>query len=192
MTHEQAVLATLVAYTVVLVAIGLLARRRTRDGLDFFLGGRQLGPTVAAISSSASSSSAWTLLGVSGAAYGWGLGALWLFPACVGGFVLNWTVVAPALRRLSHDTGAVTITELLAGPEGRSGRRAIAVVASAVILLSLGAYVASQFQAAGKIFSETFGLSLTGSILIGAAVVVAYTMLGGFWAVSLTTPSKVC
>ena len=186
MTHEQAVLATLVAYTVVLVAIGLLARRRTRDGLDFFLGGRQLGPTVAAISSSASSSSAWTLLGVSGAAYGWGLGALWLFPACVGGFVLNWTVVAPALRRLSHDTGAVTITELLAGPEGRSGRRAIAVVASAIILLSLGAYVAAQFQAAGKTFSETFGLSLTGSILIGAAVVVAYTMLGGFWAVSLT------
>lgn len=186
MTHEQTVLVTLVAYQLVLVGIGLLARRRTHDGLDFFLGARRLGPTVAAISSAASSSSAWTLLGVSGAAYGWGLGALWLFPACVGVFVLNWTIVAPGLRRLSHETGAVTVTEILAGPADRPGRRAIVVVASAVILLSLGAYVASQFQGAGKTFGETFGLPLTASILTGAAVVVIYTMLGGFWAVSLT------
>jgi sodium/proline symporter len=186
MTHEMTVFVTLVAYKVVMVAIGLLAQRRTHDGLDYFLGGRQLGPTVAAVSSAASSSSAWTLLGVSGAAYGWGLGALWLFPATVGGFVLNWMVVAPGLRRISHATGAVTVTELLAGPEARPGRRAVVVVASLIILLSLGAYVASQFQGAGKTFGETFGLSMTTSVLVGAAVVVFYTMLGGFWAVSLT------
>jgi sodium/proline symporter len=185
-SHEQIVLATLVGYKLVLVAIGLAMQRRTHDNLDFFLGGRQLGPTVAAISSAASSSSAWTLLGVSGAAYAWGLGALWIFPACVGGFVFNWLALAPGLRRLSHETGAVTVTELLAGPAGRPGRRAIVVVASLIILLSLGAYVASQFQGAGKTFGETFGMSLTGSILLGAGVVVLYTMLGGFWAVSVT------
>jgi sodium/proline symporter len=133
MSHEQIVLATLVGYKLVLIAIGLLAQRRTHDTLDFFLGGRQLGPTVAAISSAASSSSAWTLLGVSGAAYAWGLGALWIFPACVGGFVFNWMLVAPGLRTLSHETGAVTVTELLAGPAGRPGRRAIVVVASLII-----------------------------------------------------------
>ncbi|HUF46868.1 MAG TPA: sodium/proline symporter [Vicinamibacterales bacterium] len=186
MTHEQTVLATLVAYKLALVLIGVFAGRRTHDGLDFFLAGRQLGPTVAALSSAASSSSAWTLLGVSGAAYAWGLGALWIFPACVGGFALNWFVLAPGLRRLSHETGAVTVTELLAGPADRPGRRAVVLVASGIILLSLGVYVASQFQGAGKTFGETFGLSMTASILIGAAVVVFYTMLGGFWAVSLT------
>lgn len=186
MTHAQIVLATLVVYKLVLVAIGFMAQRRTHDGVDYFLGGRQLGPTVAAVSAAASSSSAWTLLGVSGAAYGWGLGALWLFPACVGGFVLNWMVVAPGLRRISHEGGAVTVTELLAGPADRPGRRAIVVVASVIILISLGAYVASQFQGAGKTFSETFDLPMVESVLIGAAVVVFYTMLGGFWAVSLT------
>jgi sodium/proline symporter len=186
MSHEQVVLVTLVAYKIVLVAIGLLAQRRTRDGLDFFLGGRQLGPAVAAVSSAASSSSAWTLLGVSGAAYAWGIGALWLFPACVGGFLINWLVLAPGLRRLSHETGSLTVTELLAGPPGRPGRRAIIGVASVIVLLSLGAYVASQFQGAGKTFGETFGMPLTTSILVGAAVVVFYTMIGGFWAVSLT------
>jgi sodium/proline symporter len=186
MSHEQIVLITLVVYKLALVGIGLATKGRTHDGLDFFLGGRQLGPTVAAVSSAASSSSAWTLLGVSGAAYGWGLGALWLFPACVGGFVINWYLVAPGMQRLSHQTGAVTVTELLAGPVGRAGRQAIIVLASVIILLSLGAYVASQFQGAGKAFSETFGLSMTGSIVLGAAVVMLYTMLGGFWAVSVT------
>jgi sodium/proline symporter len=185
-SHAQIVLLTLVAYKLALVGIGLLAQRRTHDGLDYFLGGRQLGPAVAAISSAASSSSAWTLLGVSGAAYAWGLGALWLFPACVGGFVLNWFVLAPRLRQASHETGALTVTELLAGPAGTPGRRAIVTIASLIVLVSLGAYVASQFQGAGKTFGETFGMSMTASVLVGAAVVVFYTMVGGFWAVSLT------
>jgi len=77
----RAVLVTLLIYKVLLIAIGLWASRRTTDTLDFFLGGRRLGGLVAGISGSASSSSAWTLLGVSGAACAWGLPALWLFPA---------------------------------------------------------------------------------------------------------------
>ncbi len=72
MSREQAVLLTLVAYKLALVGIGLWASRRTRDTTDFFLGGRRLGAWVASLSASASSSSAWTLLGVSGAAYLWG------------------------------------------------------------------------------------------------------------------------
>jgi len=78
MTRETAILVTLVFYKLVLLGIGFFAKQKNKSGEDFFLGGRQLSPTVAAISASASSSSAWTLLGVSGAAYAWGLSALWL------------------------------------------------------------------------------------------------------------------
>lgn len=186
MSHEQTVFATLIAYQLALVGLGLMTRERNRDGVDFFLGGRQLGPVVAAIAASASSSSAWTLLGVSGAAYAWGMSAIWLFPACVGGFVINWVLIAPALRRVSHETGTVTVTELIAGPAGRPGRQAIVLVASLIVLMSLGLYVAAQFQGAGKTFSETFGLSPTDSILLGGGVVLFYTMVGGFWAVAIT------
>ncbi len=186
MSHQTAVLVTLVAYKIALVTIGLLAQRRTHDGADFFLAGRRLGPLVAAVSAAASSSSAWTLLGVSGAAYAWGLAALWLFPGCVGGFGLNWFRLAPALREYSHRSGAITVTEVLAGPPGRPLRRQILGLASLIVLLSLGTYVASQFQGAAKTFSETFGLSLTSSVLLGSGIVVFYTMLGGFWAVSIT------
>ncbi|MFQ5738868.1 MAG: sodium/proline symporter [Acidobacteriota bacterium] len=186
MTPPQAILTTLLVYQIALLVIGILAQRRTHDGLDFFLGGRRIGPLVAALSAAASSSSAWTLLGVSGAAYAWGLSALWIFPSCVGGFLLNWYVLAPALRQVSHERGAITVTEVLAGPPGRPLRGAISLAASLIILVSLGAYVASQFQGAGKTFSETFGLSPTTSILIGSGIVILYTLLGGFWAVSLT------
>jgi sodium/proline symporter len=175
-----------VGYKLALVGIGLACRKRTHDEVDFYLGGRRLGSLVAAISASASSSSAWTLLGVSGAAYAWGLAAVWLFPSCVGGFLLNWFLLAPALRRLSRRDDSVTVTEVLAGRPGAPLRSAIVLACSLIVLASLGTYVASQFQGAGKTFSETFDISLTSAVLIGGAIVVFYTLLGGFWAVSVT------
>lgn len=186
MSREAVVLITLVIYKIALVAIGLWTERRTKDGADFFVGGRQLGPTVAAISASASSSSAWTLLGVSGAAYADGLSAIWLFPACVGGFCINWYVLAPALRRYGHATQAVTVTDVLARDAAGRRNRAIATVAALIIVFSLGAYIASQYQAAGKSFASNFELDFDTSVLIGAGVVLLYTLLGGFWAVSVT------
>jgi len=184
-SSTAAILVTLILYKIVLVGLGLYAHRRTGDGADFFLGGRGLGGVVASLSASASSSSAWTLLGVSGAAYAWGLPAIWIFPGCVGGFVLNWVVVAPALKRASRASGAITVTQLLADASPGAART-LRVLASVIILVSLTTYVAAQFQAAGKTFAETFGLSMEGSILIGSGIVVVYTLLGGFWAVSLT------
>ena len=186
MSKNQAILLTLVAYQVVLIAIGLWASRRTRSHSEFFLGGRALGPTVAAISASASSSSAWTLLGVSGAAYLWGLPALWLFPATLSGFLINWIYVAPRLMAQSRQQNAITLTEFLAGPGESKSRDAVLRLGSAIILFSFIFYVAAQFQAAGVAFASTFGMDMTVSVLIGAAVVLAYTLLGGFWAVSVT------
>lgn len=186
MTEATAILATLVVYKLILVGIGLAANRLSHDATDYFLGGRRLGPWVAALSASASSSSVWTLIGVTGYAYGKGVSALWIFPACVGGFCLNWFVLAPRLRRASAEAGAITVTELLAGPPGSPRRRSIVVVASLIVLLSLVTYVAAQFHGAGKALEETFELSFTSSVLIGSAIVIFYTLIGGFWAVSLT------
>ena len=186
MSETTAIVITLVVYKVALLAIGLVAQRRTTSAGDFFLGGRSLGPWVAGLSASASSSSAWSLLGVSGFAYAKGLSAVWLFPACVGGFWINWYLLAPALRRASLTSGALTVTELIAGARDAPGSRAIRRLSTAIVLVSLMAYVASQFQGAGKTFAETFDMDMTHAVLLGSAVVVLYTILGGFLAVSLT------
>lgn len=186
MEKTTAILITLVAYKLTLLAIGLWANRRTRDNADFFLGGRRLGPLVAAISASASSSSAWTLLGVSGAAFSLGLPALWLFPATVSGFLINWFFVAPRLMHMSRASAAVTVTDLISGNRRDPLYPLIVRVASVIILFSFVFYVASQFQAAGGAFASTFGLSTPAAILTGAAIILVYTLLGGFWAVSVT------
>jgi sodium/proline symporter len=177
---------TLVLYNAILVGVGLWARKRNASIEDFYLGGRRLGPWVAAISASASSSSAWTLLGVSGAAYAWGLPALWLFPATVGGFLINWVWVAPRLKALSAGEGALTLSAVVAPASLGAARATILRVAAVIIVFSFTFYIASQFEAAGKAFESAFQLSKDASILAGAAVVLSYTLLGGFWAVSVT------
>ncbi|MGH9457587.1 MAG: sodium/proline symporter [Thermoanaerobaculia bacterium] len=186
MPPSVAILLTLVVYNGALIGIGVWASRRTRDDSDFFLGGRQLGAWVAALSASASSSSAWTLLGVSGAAYAWGISALWLFPATVSGFAINWFWVGPRLMRMSRERESLTLTEFVAGDPRDPLYPAIVRFASIAILFSFLFYIASQFQAAGHAFAGTFGLVPNAAIAVGAAIIVLYTLLGGFWAVSVT------
>jgi sodium/proline symporter len=186
MSNTTPVLVTLIVYNALLIGVGLWARGRNRSVADFYLAGRGLGPWIAAISASASSSSAWTLLGVSGAAYAWGLPALWLFPATVGGFLINWLWVAPRLQKLAVAEGAVTLSAVIAPARLGRSRRVILRTAAVIIVFCFIFYVASQFEAAGKAFESTFALSKETSILIGAGIVLAYTLLGGFWAVSVT------
>ena len=186
MDAPTVILITLVAYKLLLIGIGWWAQRRTHDTDDFFLGGRSLGPVVAAISYSASSSSAWTLLGMSGAAFVMGVSALWLVAGSVTGMIVAWVFVAPRLRALSHREQLVTLTDLLTlGTHGR-WRTAITVAAALIILIAFAFYVAAQFQGAGTTFAQTFDLSMSKSIIIGGVIIMIYTFLGGFWAVSLT------
>lgn len=184
MNKELAILLTLIVYKIVLVGIGFWANRRTNSSEDFFIGGKTLGPWVAAISSSASASSAWSLLGVSGAAYFLGVGALWLFPAVISGYIFNWCWLAPRIRELSETSGAVTLSELLAGQD--NWKKYALWCCSFIIVFSFIFYIAAQFQAAGSTFSTSFGISQTYAIALGTGIILVYTLLGGFWAVSLT------
>jgi sodium/proline symporter len=186
MSGTTSVFLTLVFYNALLIGVGLWARGRNKDIADFYLAGRGLGAWIAAISASASSSSAWTLLGVSGAAYAWGLPALWLFPATVGGFLINWIWIAPRLQKLARAEGAVTLSAVIAPASLGDSRGTILRIAAVIIVFCFVFYVASQFEAAGKAFESTFALSKQTSILTGAGIVLAYTLLGGFWAVSVT------
>lgn len=186
MDKATVILVTLTAYKLLLVGIGLWAQRRTRSASDFFLGGRGLGPVVAAISYSASSSSAWTLLGVSGAAFIMGVSAIWFVVGAVSGMIMAWFWLGPRLLALSHHHQWLTLTDLLAhGTQGR-WRRAIIVSASLITLFAFSFYVAAQFQGAGHTFEQTFGMPAAGSILLGGIIVLVYTLIGGFWAVSVT------
>ncbi len=176
-------IATIGAYCLLMLGIGVWATRRTHDAADFFLSGRRLGPWIVALAQGSTQSSAWTLAGVSGAAFLWGRSAAWLWVSVVAGYVVNWLWIAPRLRRISAETGSLTLVQLLfAGPDRRLLRR----LSSAIILVSFLFYVAAQFQAAGQAFSVSLGLPVAACIFAGAAITVGYTLAGGFWAASVT------
>lgn len=186
MTRDATVLITLAAYNLLLLGLGVWASGRNRDTHDFLLAGGKMGGWIAGLSASASSSSAWTLLGVSGAAYAWGNAAIWLLPATLGGFLINWLWVAPRLQLLARREGALTLTAVIAPAHLGASRRALMRIASLIIVFCFTFYIASQFDGAGKAFQENFGWRLDVSIVAGATVVALYTMIGGFWAVSVT------
>jgi sodium/proline symporter len=177
---------TLIAYQLLLIAIGVWTSSRNRSVEDFFLGSRGLGPVVAAISYSSSASSAWTLLGVSGAAYVLGISVLWIAAGSFSGMLVAWFWIGPRLLDYSRERGQITLTDFLADDSAGRPRRRIVIAASAIIIFSFTFYVAAQFQGAGNTFASSFGLSMTSAILLGALVIMLYTLLGGFWAVCVT------
>ena len=186
MDRTSAVLVTLVAYKLLLVGIGIWASRRSGSEGDFFLGGRALGPWVAAISYSSSASSAWTLLGISGVAYLIGVSALWIVLGTVVGMLVAWYWIAPRLRTFSREHNHLTVTDFLLHGSSGTVRTVLAWSVSLIIVVSFVFYVAAQFQGAGNTFAATFDLSMRASIVLGASIVMVYTLLGGFWAVSVT------
>lgn len=184
--NSTVVLITLIAYKVLLILIGLWAQRRVNSEQDFFLAGRQLGPWVGAISYSASAASAWTLLGMSGLAYTIGLSALWVALGAILGCAVAWFVVAPRIMAVGQKNEVLSATELIALGSNGAQRQRIITVTSLIILFCFVVYIASQFQGAGNTFASTFGLGSAQSIALGGTIILIYTLLGGFWAVSVT------
>lgn len=184
--NTTVILTVLIAYKLILVGVGLWAQRRSGTIQDFLIGDRQLGPVVAAISYAASSSSAWTLLGMSGIAFTLGLSTVWFVIGSVAGMFISWTFIAPRLMHLSHQRKLITLTDVLVLDVTGSWRKPIIIVASLTIVICFSFYVAAQLQGAGQTFNHAFDVDQQKSIIIGAIIVLIYTLLGGFWAVSIT------
>ena len=179
----------MVIYLGVLIFIAWRAAKRTHGGEDFHLAGRSLGAWAAGISSTASSESGWVTLGAVGMTFTHGVSGLWYAPGCLLGYLVNVYVVAPRLRPLSENQGSITLTDVITRRWG-DPRNVLRITATTIILICMMGYVAAQMTAAGKAFSSSLGLQgRSGYILgvvIGAAVIILVTSLGGFRAVAWT------
>ncbi|RDC59500.1 Sodium/proline symporter [Alteripontixanthobacter maritimus] len=196
---ETGTLVSLALYFILMLGIGLYAwRKSTADSAGYLLAGRSLSPAVAALSAGASDMSGWLLLGLPGALYAAGLVEAWIGIGLFAGAVANWIIVAPRLREQTERLGnALTIPEFLAN---RFPDKAVAlrVISAIVIVLFFTVYTAAGLVGGGKLFETAFAGLLPSSDLFGgqsdymlgiwitATVVLAYTMIGGFLAVSLT------
>jgi len=179
------ILGIYVFYLAVLLTVGFLTSRRTKTIADYFLGGRKVGPWLTAVSSTASSESGWVVLGATGLVYADGLSAWWFMPGCLAGYVVNWFFLARKMRRYSEDNNSITVPDYIAYTFGDRFHllRSVAVL---IIFFSMLGYVAAQFTASGKAFEAIFGWDYTTGVLMGAVIIIIYTLMGGYFAVVWT------
>lgn len=170
-----------------MLLIGLYAyKKSTSDVAGYMLGGRSLSPSVAALSAGASDMSGWMLMGLPGAMYISGVSSLWIAIGLVLGAFLNYLVVAPRLRTYTEIANdSITLPDFF---ENRFNdkSRLLRIVSSVVIVVFFTLYTSSGVVAGGKLFESSFGLNYEVGLYVTASVVVAYTLFGGFLAVSLT------
>lgn len=179
-------LLTLIAYAGLLIAVSIWASRKVRsEASSFLLGGRSLGPLVSGLAYAASSSSAWVLLGYSGFVYAVGPSALWMIPGILLGYAAVWLFAGPMLQRASRDKDQLTLTAFLTETAGPKAARLIQIAATLMIAFCFSYYIASQFQGAGVAFDDLFGIGMTGGVILGALIILIYTLMGGFLAVSV-------
>ena len=175
-----------IGYLLLVIGIGVYASRFSSSGVsEFFIGGRKMNRFVVALSAVVSGRSAWLLLGVTGMAYKMGASAVWAVVGYIVAELFLFIFYARRLRRFSEVHDCITIPDFFAARfHDKSGWLRITLVS--IILIFMVSYVSAQFVAGGKAFSASFHLSQTNGVLLTAGIVLLYTILGGFLAVSLT------
>ncbi len=180
------ILISFVLYLIFMLLIGWFFYNRTKNLSDYILGGRGLNSWVTSMSAQASDMSGWLLMGLPGYAYLAGFESLWIVFGLIIGTYLNWRFVAERLRRYTEISGnAITIPDYFEN-RFRDNSKILRIVSALFILLFFLIYTASGFVAGAKLFSTVFNMSYLMALSIGASVIISYTFLGGFMAVSWT------
>jgi len=185
MDSSTLVAASFIGYSLLIVGIGLYTtrlRKETED--DFVLANRELGSWVSALSASASAESGWVMLGMVGMAFSSGLSTLWIVPGIGIGYIFNWFVIAERLRVHTGQSGAVTLPQFIMSRFGNT--TALRIIPVLIITAAMLGYVAAQMNAAGKAFEATFSLPYGWGVIVGAVIILAYTVTGGFRAICWT------
>lgn len=172
-----------VAYLILLVGIGVVTYLRTKSYSDYNLAGRSNNKWVTAISAESSDMSGWLLMGLPGAAYAAGFSSIWIIIGLIFGTMANWVFCANRLRIASESYEAFSITEFF---EKRLNDKkgTVAMVSGVAIIIIMIINSSAEIIGSGKLLNATFGLDYNTGIVVGLVIVMIYTFLGGYMAVS--------
>ena len=177
-----------VIYLLFMLGVGIYFFIQTRNGGEktYFLGGRQMGPWVSALSAGASDMSAWVLMGLPTSIYALGIGQLWIPIGLFIGYTLSWIIEAPRLRSFSIVANdSITIPQYLTN-RFLSKSKALQIICAIIFLVAYTIYAASSIKACGTLFHTVIGINETTAMYLAAVVIISYTFLGGFSAVCWT------
>lgn len=180
------ILVAFVLYLLLMVIIGAVYAKGNTSSEEYFLGGRNLGGFVAALSAQASDMSGWLLMGLPGSIYALGTGQIWIAAGLFVGTVCNWLFISGRLRRYTiRANNSLTLPTFF---ENRfhDKKKILLLISSITIVIFFLVYTASALAAGGKLFNSIFGIDYRIALTIGALVILVYTFLGGFMAVCVT------
>ncbi|MGI9179294.1 MAG: sodium:solute symporter family transporter, partial [Longimicrobiaceae bacterium] len=177
------IVAVLVVYLLVLLVLGMWAGRESNDVAGYYVAGKKLPSWVIAFSSNATGESAWLLLGLTGMGYLVGIHAFWVVLGEVLGVTLAWVFVARPFKEYTDRFDSITVPDFLED-RFRDTRQVIRRLSAVIIFSMVAVYTAAQLTASGKAFQAFLGLNYETGVLIGTAVVLYYTTIGGFKAVA--------
>ena len=181
-------LAVFAAYFLFMLGIGVFFFLRSKDAgeKDYFLGGRQMGAWVSALSAGASDMSAWVLMGLPASIYAAGIGQVWIAIGLGLGYAASWIFEAPRLRRFSIAANdSITIPQYLTN-RFKTTNKTLQILCAAIFLVAYTIYAASSIKACGTLFNIVMNIDATVAMYIAAAIIISYTFLGGFSAVCWT------
>jgi len=177
--------AVFLSYLLILAGLALWSRRDSQSMSGYFIAGKSLPPWVVAFSTNATGESGWLLLGLTGMGYAAGAQALWVVAGEVVGIALAWTLMSRRLKRLADRHDAITVPDVLAAHLG-DPQHLLRRISVLIILFMVGAYVAAQMVATGKAFDSFTELDYASGVVVGATIIIAYTLVGGYKAVAWT------
>jgi len=180
---STAVIAVLVVYLLILLAIGLWSGKDSHDVKGYYVAGKQLPSWVIAFSSNSTGESAWLLLGLTGMGYAVGVHAFWVILGEVLGVALAWVYVAQPFKAYTDRYDSITVPDYLTA-RFNDTTHAFRIISAVILLSMVTAYVAAQLTASGKAFDSFLGTGYTGGVWIGLGIVLFYTVVGGFKAVA--------
>ncbi len=175
-------------YLIFMIGIGVyfFLKNKNAGEKDYFLGGRQMGPWVSALSAGASDMSAWVLMGLPASIYALGVGQVWIAIGLAIGYAVSWIVEAPRLRSFSIVANdSITIPQYLTN-RFLSSSKAVQVICAVIFLVAYTIYAASSIKACGTLFNTVIGMNATAAMYLAAVIIIGYTFLGGFSAVCWT------
>ena len=175
----------MVIYLALCILWGFYQGRKVKTGKDYAIAGRKLPGWAAALSERSTGESSWALLGLPGAAYATGLTEIWTAIGCVAGIITAWAFLAWRLRDEAEKYNVSTFTEYLEVKHGKSGKT-LRTISSLAIVFFFFFYVGAQFLGGGKTFFILFGLKPALGGIITAAIIIPYTIYGGFRSVVYT------
>lgn len=174
----------LVIFFVMMLVVGIYARRHATNVDDFVLGGRSVGPWLTAFAYGTSYFSAVVFVGYAGQfGYKYGISATWIgIGNAVIGSLFAWIILGRRTCLMSKHLKTKTMPDYFGK---RYDSNSLRIAASFISFVFLIPYTASVYNGLSRLFEMAFDIPYGVCVAVMAGLTCVYVILGGYMATAI-------